>query len=80
METGSVVVLSFCVGAPCPFCPVWKKLFGPMCQGVEDTLFSCNVVVAVPMLILICVGGFPINCGAEGAVRFYGDKTVQEWK
>ena len=29
METGSVVVLSLCAGAPCPFCPVKKKLFWP---------------------------------------------------
>ena len=23
--------------------------FGPMCQGVEDTLFCCDVVIAVPV-------------------------------
>ena len=23
--------------------------FGPMCQGAEDTLFCCDVVVAVPV-------------------------------
>ena len=51
-----------------------------MCQGVEDTLFSYDVVVAVPMWILICVGGFPVDCSAEGVVWFYGDKSIQEWK
>ena len=57
-----------------------KNCFGPVCQGVEDTLFSCDLVVAVPMKVLICVGGFPVYCGAEGVVWFYGDKRVQEWK
>ena len=44
-----------------------------MCQGVEDTLFNCDVVIAVPMEVLVCVGGFSINCGAEGVVWLYGD-------
>ena len=26
-----------------------RYCFGPMCQGVEDTLFCCDVVVAVPL-------------------------------
>ena len=50
-----------------------ETVFGPMCQGVEDTLFCCNVVVAVPMKVLVCVGGFSVNCGAEGVVWLYGD-------
>ena len=44
-----------------------------MCQGVEDTLFCCDVVVAVPMKVLICMGGFSVNCGTEGVVWLYGD-------
>ena len=49
-----------------------------MCQGVEDTLLCCDVVVAVPVQILICVGGFSVHCGAEGVVWLDGDKSVQE--
>ena len=26
-----------------------RDCLGPMCQGVEDTLFGCDVVVAVPV-------------------------------
>ena len=26
-----------------------RDSLGPMCQGVEDTLFCCDVVVAVPV-------------------------------
>ena len=44
-----------------------------MCQGVEDTLFCCDVVIAVPMEVLVCVGEVSVNCGAEGVVRLYGD-------
>ena len=44
-----------------------------MCQGVEDTLFGSDVVIAVPMEVLVCVGGFSVNCGAEGVAWLYGD-------
>ena len=30
--------------------------------------------------MLICIGGFPVYCGTEGVVWFYGDKSVQERK
>ena len=55
-------------------------LFCPMCKGVEDTLFCCDVVVAVPVSILICVGGFSVDCGAEGVAWLDGDESAQEWK
>ena len=51
-----------------------------LCARVLNTLFACDVQVAVPMKILIFVGGFPINCVAEGVVWFYGDKSVLERK
>ena len=51
-----------------------------MYQGGEDTLFGCDVVIAVPMEILISVGGFSVNCGAEGVVWLYGDWGVQKGK
>ena len=44
----------------------WHYL-GPVCQGVEHTLFSCDVVAAVPVEILVCMGWFPVNWCAEGA-------------
>ena len=44
-----------------------------MSQCVVDTLFSCDVMVAVPVEILICVCRFLVNCGAEGVVGFNGD-------
>ena len=44
-----------------------------MCQCVEDTLFSCDVMVAVPVEILACMCGFPVDFGAEGVVGFNGD-------
>ena len=49
-----------------------------MCQGVEDTLFCCDVVVADPVQILICVGGFSVDCSTEGVVWLDGDESVQE--
>ena len=52
--------------------------FGPVCQGVEDTLFCRDVVVAVPVQILICVGGFSVDYSAEGVVWLDGDESVQE--
>ena len=51
-----------------------------MCQGVEHTLFSCDVAIAVPVYILICVDGFSVYCGAEGVVWLDGDESVQERK
>ena len=33
LETDNVVVLSLCVGVPCPFCPVWRILFWPYVPG-----------------------------------------------
>ena len=44
-----------------------------MCQGIEDTLFGCDVVIVVPMEVLVCVGGYSIHCGAKGVVWLYGD-------
>ena len=45
-----------------------------LCAKVLKTIcFCCNVVVAVPMEVLVCVGGFSVNCGAEGVVWLYGD-------
>ena len=26
-----------------------RNCFGPVCQGIEDTLFCCDVVATVPM-------------------------------
>ena len=34
-----------------------------MCQGVGDTVFCSEVVVAVPLELLICVNGFPVYRG-----------------
>ena len=31
-----------------------------LCARVLKTLFGCNVVVAVPMKVLVCVCGFPV--------------------
>ena len=44
-----------------------------MCKGVVYTLLGSDMVVAVPMKILICVGGLSVNCGAEGVVWLNGD-------
>ena len=49
-----------------------------MYQGVEDILFCCDVVVAVPVQILICVGGFSVDCSVEGVIWLDGDESVQE--
>ena len=44
-----------------------------MSQCIVDTLFGCDVMIAVPVKTLICMCGFPVNCGAEGVVGFNGD-------
>ena len=44
-----------------------------MYQGVEDTLFCCDVCIAVSMEVLVCVCRLSVDCGAEGVVWFYGD-------
>ena len=49
-----------------------------MGQCIEDTLFSCDVVLAVPLKVLICECRFPVDCGAEGVVGFNGVQGVQE--
>ena len=49
-----------------------------MCQGVEDTLFCCDVVVAVPVEVLVCMCGLSVDCSAESVVWFYGNQCVQE--
>ena len=42
------VRLSLCVLIPCRENVGWQKLLWPMCQGVKNTMFSHNEVVAGP--------------------------------
>ena len=37
--------------------------FGPMCEGVNHTVFTSQIVTAVPLKIYISVGEFPIYTG-----------------
>ena len=56
-----------------------EEIVFALCARVfEDALFSCDVVVAIPVKILVCVGGFSVYCGAEGVVWLDGDESVQE--
>ena len=43
------VRFSLCVLIPCVLFFIGRHYFGPMCQGVENTVFSHNEMVAVPM-------------------------------
>ena len=38
-----------------------RNCFGPISKGVVDTLLGCDVMVAVPVQVLVCLGRFPVN-------------------
>ena len=40
-----------------------KKSPDPICWGVKDTVFSWKIMMAVPMDVLVSMGGFPMNRG-----------------
>ena len=45
-----------------------------LCDNVLKTLcLAGDVMVAVPVEILVCMCGFPVDCGAEGVVGFNGN-------
>ena len=50
-----------------------------MCQGVNDTIFSSQIMMTVPLQLLICVSGLPVHCCWGESVRFWNHQGVKEW-
>ena len=51
---------------------------GSVCQGVNDTEFSSQVVVTVPLQVQICMCGLSIHSSDAGLVRLWHHQCVQE--
>ena len=50
----------------------------PVFLSVVDAIFGCKVMVTVPVVVLVCVVGVPINRCYDGVVGFWVNKGVQE--
>ena len=40
-----------------------------MYQCIKNTMFCHNEMIAVPVYILICMCGIPVDCGDEGVLK-----------
>ena len=50
-----------------------------MCLGVYYTVFSPCMVMAIPMQVLVCIGGSSVYTCGECSIVFQSDLCVQEW-
>ena len=50
----------------------------PKCQCVENTVFGCDEVTAVPLEVLVSVCWFSVNCGDLSVVRTRRNQIAQE--
>ena len=52
--------------------------FSPVSEGVDDTVFCSQVVIAVPMQIHVCMGWFSIDSCQNWTICLWCYQTIQE--